>query len=152
MHRVICGLILGLIVPVLAAAGDGAARREDEPLRGNWKAMSFQHKGQDAPIEEAQQADFTIEADGKLTLAMNSEKRKFSYVTDPDKAPKTIDITFEEGPLHGTKQYGIYKLEGDRLTLCLAAPKSAAEDRPKEFSTADKDYVLFVLQRIDPNK
>src|SRR4051794_30740398 len=110
MQRVICGLILGLIAPALAAADDGTIQRESKGLQGKWKAISFEHKGQAAPKEEAQQAEFTVEAGGKATLAAKSGKRKLSYVIDPTKAPKAIDLTYEDesGP-QGTKQYGIYK-------------------------------------------
>jgi hypothetical protein len=54
----------------------------------------------------------------------------------------------ESGPQKGQKQYGIYKLEGDRFTVC-AGPRGATEsDRPKSFITEGTVNVVFVFERV----
>jgi uncharacterized protein (TIGR03067 family) len=53
---------------------------------------------------------------------------------DPSRDPKAIDVIPDGGKDRGERVLGIYKLEGDRLTICMAAP---GKPRPKEFK-ADK--------------
>jgi uncharacterized protein (TIGR03067 family) len=72
----------------------------------------------------------------------NNEKGKlqsYKYTIDPSKSPAEIDITF---PAKGKKpeiSYGIYKLEGDTLTLFFMGSYEA-KNRPKEFKTLKMDY------------
>lgn len=45
----------------------------------------------------------------------------FAYTIDASKTPKVIDFAYE-GPvaaLNDASQYGIYKVEGGQLTICL---------------------------------
>jgi uncharacterized protein (TIGR03067 family) len=65
---------------------------------------------------------------------------------DPTADPKTLDITFDEGPEKGKSIQGIYKLEGDTYTNCVPlGPK----DRPKEFSSEPgSGQAVSVLKRV----
>jgi len=50
--------------------------------------------------------------------------------------------------LKGMKQFGIYKLEKGKLTLCLTgSPQATEKDRPKKFAIEDKDRILLELER-----
>ena len=46
--------------------------------------------------------------------------------------PKTIDLTFTEGPGKGQTQKGIYELEGDTQKICFA---KGDQERPTEFTS-----------------
>ena len=65
--------------------------------------------------------------------------------------PKAIDLTPGEngGPLKGKRYPGIYKLEGDTLTLCLSI--EAGSKRPTKFATKDTYWVLDVYKRSRPS-
>ena len=66
-----------------------------------------------------------------------------SFVVDAQKSPPTIDISMGGGPPNWR---GIYKVEGDTLTLCVV---TGNRDRPKTFeSTADKPTTIWVFKRI----
>ena len=65
--------------------------------------------------------------------------------------PKAIDLTPGEngGPLKGKRYPGIYRLEGDTLTLCLSI--EAGSKRPTKFATKDTYWVLDVYKRSRPS-
>jgi uncharacterized protein (TIGR03067 family) len=64
---------------------------------------------------------------------------------DPDKTPKTIDLTLTGGSNKGKTLAGIYQLDGDNLKVCLFG---VGKDRPKEFDTKKgTDGMLLVLKR-----
>jgi uncharacterized protein (TIGR03067 family) len=50
-------------------------------------------------------------------------------------SPKTMDLTFTEGPQTGKTALGIYKVEGDTYRLCRAAPgkPTPAQSEPNRF-------------------
>jgi RNA polymerase sigma factor (sigma-70 family) len=63
------------------------------------------------------------------------------------KNPRRINL-FNPAPAGKKETYGIYKLEGDRLTVCLAKPGMARVQRPAEFETEEGVAVeLLVLVR-----
>ena len=81
---------------------------------------------------------------GKSTMTINGTKHAVhladiepyegTHRFDPTKDPKAYDTTVTTGTHKGDKQYGIYKLDGDELTICLA---SSGSPRPKEFKAPD---------------
>ena len=67
-----------------------------------------------------------------------------TYRVDPGKTPKEIDLTDSSGT-----RLGIYKLEGDQLTLCLTEPNRPS--RPTEFTApAGSPQMVLVLRREIP--
>ena len=64
---------------------------------------------------------------------------EFTFSLDPDKSPKEINLTAK-----GNKALGIYKLDGDDLTICM----SVGGSRPSEFATRPGgDTETFTLKR-----
>src|SRR5205823_3543565 len=57
--------------------------------------------------------------------------------------PRPIDFTYDEGPQKGETVRGIYKLEGQALTICRGL--TAGEARPDAFAApADSGRILVV--------
>jgi uncharacterized protein (TIGR03067 family) len=66
---------------------------------------------------------------------------------DADAKPfATIDLVIDDGPeeAKGKTSKGIYKIDGEKLTLCVSAP---GKDRPKEFAQTDDEAYLFELKK-----
>jgi uncharacterized protein (TIGR03067 family) len=65
-----------------------------------------------------------------------------TYELDPSKTPKWIDITGKD-----RKVLGIYRLDGDKLTICLN--EHADGDRPTRFASepGSRNDLLMVLRR-----
>jgi uncharacterized protein (TIGR03067 family) len=53
----------------------------------------------------------------------------------------------ESGAEKGKRQYGIYKLEGDKWTVCITGPRATEGDRPKDFITKGTANAVFVFER-----
>src|SRR5205085_10009869 len=54
------------------------------------------------------------------------------FTIDVEATPSRIDIEFVEGPEAGNTAYGIYELDGDRMSLCLGL---VGASRPAVFAT-----------------
>ena len=152
MQRIISVLVV-LTIPLLLAAGnDDDVRKELKALQGKWKAVALEAGGKPLPKEAIPDFTFLIGADGKSTGKMAQSEYTATITVNPKKDPKTIDNVHESGAQKGEKQYGVYKLEGDKLTVCMTPPGAAEGDRPKDFTTKDSTNVVFVFERVKENK
>jgi uncharacterized protein (TIGR03067 family) len=148
MHRLI-SLMFVLATPSLLAADSGNdVRNELKALEGKWKTVAVEANGTAFPKDAIPDFAFIIAADGKATGQSPQEEYQATITVDPKKNPKTIDNLHESGAQKGKKQYGIYKLEGDKLTVCMTRPGVAEGDRPKDFGTKDAANVVFVFERL----
>jgi uncharacterized protein (TIGR03067 family) len=152
MQRTICVLVV-LATPLLLAAGnDDDVRKELKALQGKWKAVALEVGGNALPKEAVPDFTYIIGADGKATGKTAKNEYAATMTVNPKKDPKTIDNVHESGAQKGKKQYGVYKLEGDKLTVCMTPPGRAEGDRPKDFATKDTTNVVFVFERLKEDK
>ena len=107
-----------------------AGRRE---LAGTWQSVSYALDGKQASDDEMKKVQLIFDAAGD-TKAFNDGKLFIASSTkiDPTASPATIDITFTGGEGKGGTALGIYKIDGDVLTICRSAPGKA---RPTEFAS-----------------
>jgi RNA polymerase sigma factor (sigma-70 family) len=123
-----------------AAAGKDKAAKDEEKILGTWDVVSFEEGGQKAPAEAIKEAMVIFAAGGKMTAKQGEKEQEFTYELDPTKKPKEFNGTNDKGQT----VRGIYKLDGDELTICFAR----RGDRPTEFvSKEDTTVVLEVLKR-----
>jgi uncharacterized protein (TIGR03067 family) len=151
MQRILCVLVV-LATPLLLAAGDDDVRKELKALQGKWKAVALEAGGKALPKEAIPDFTYIIGADGKATGKMAQSEYTATMTVNPKKDPKTIDNVHETGEQKGKKQFGVYKLEGDKLTVCMTPPGRAEGDRPKDFTTKDTTNVVFVFERVKEDK
>jgi uncharacterized protein (TIGR03067 family) len=80
--------------------------------------------------------------DGDCVRNMDAERRVWEgqFRLEPTDEPKAIDLTSTSNPNKGEKSFGIYRVEGDALTICLG------KERPTEFS--GKEAILIALSCI----
>jgi uncharacterized protein (TIGR03067 family) len=141
-----------LVCPTFAVADNDDVQKELKSLKGNWKTVGMEFGGKAMPKDQIFLFTVTVGADGKSIGKLAEEEFKFTMTVDPTKKPKTINNDHETGNQKGKKQYGIYKVEGDKWTVCMSPPDAAETDRPKDFTTKDSRNVIFVFERVKEEK
>jgi uncharacterized protein (TIGR03067 family) len=125
----------------------GSCHLQDDPCPGH---IPLRPKA--VPKGDLPAISFTLHADGKSTVRTPDGEFETSSVIDPSKKPKTVDIEYLGGVFKGQKQYGIYKVEGDRWTVFSTPPGGKPEDRPKDFDSKTAKGGLVVWERIKDDK
>ena len=100
-------------------------------LQGDWRFESLEIDGAAVPAGALTRSRLLFDGD---RFRMESPEGNYEgmFALDVDARPPQIDIEFIEGPEAGTLCYGLYELDGDRLTLCLGV---AGASRPTGFAT-----------------
>ena len=132
---------LAVLVIMVAQTTRAADETNQKPLEGTWIVVSSENGGKSD--DDAIGNKVVFQGD-KVTIHRKSsdDADKASFTIDPKRSPASIDI---RGGDEGTTAPGIYKLNGDRLTICF---RTAKGDRPAEFnSKADAHICLLVLKR-----
>jgi uncharacterized protein (TIGR03067 family) len=126
--------VIVVLVLVSTAGAQEAVKKEMAQLDGEWSMVSGEANGASMPAAMVKTGK-RVAKKGETTIFMGGRvyfKARFSI--DPTKKPRTIDYTMTEGPTKGKTHLGIYKLDGDTVTFCFAAP---GKDRPTEFTAKE---------------
>jgi uncharacterized protein (TIGR03067 family) len=122
-----------LASPTGAVASDAADADADQELKqfeGAWKFVSLSSDGREASKAFLEKASWSIQG-GEITTSEPASAR-IAVKLDPSRSPKEIDLTGADGPGKGRTLKGIYKLENERLTICLPeGEKKFAPDTPR---------------------
>lgn len=146
MKRVVV-LVAVLTSAAMARAQEKASAGDVGALQGQWKAILVKDKGADAPPEIVQSLRVTVKGNEITTVfAGNEGEIVAKYRLDAKKSPKSIDLLRLEGGQVVETYRGIYKLDGNRWTLCVNLTNDG--ERPTEFaSPLATTTVLLALQR-----
>jgi uncharacterized protein (TIGR03067 family) len=134
------------------AADDEAVAKELKALAGSWKLASVEEGGKPVPKGDLSAVSFTLNPDGTSTVRTPDGEFQTKSVIDPSKTPKALDIEYLGGRFKGQKQYGIYKVEGERWTVFSTPPGGKPEDRPREFDSKTAKGALVVWERLKDDK
>jgi uncharacterized protein (TIGR03067 family) len=131
----------------VGAARLKAIRDELNRFEATWKFVSIEFDGRSVAAERFQE-DRLILKGKEFTTTVGGTTTSGTFKIDPTAAPKSIDITFTDGPGKGNTQKGIYELKGATQKICWAAPGKA---RPTEFEAKPKSgRILQVLEKVKP--
>ena len=113
-------------------------------LIGTWICVSAMIDGRPLPEETVQQLRLTLTAKRYKSERGDQVLFDSTYTVDPSKDPPQIDMIGTEGDLKGKPALGIYKLDGDSLTLCYVMP---GKERPTKFESPPQSGVFMVVYK-----
>ena len=141
MSRCILILTAGAVLATAGARGDDD-KKAAEKLEGKWVATSWK-RGDGEVGKDKVDTELTL-GKGSYEFPKGINRISKTGTFKIDAAKGTIDFTPEDGPAKGKTLLGLYKVEGNTLTLCFSA---ADRERPKEFKTGDRNTVLATYER-----
>ena len=138
--------LLSAVALIMVAADDkDEIKKELERFQGTWKFESLEVGGMKMDVGVYKDVRLILEGD-KFTHKEGKEPAHGTFKVDVSKKPKTIDITFTDGPEKGNTILGIYELDGDTYRVCIDLAKK--DVRPTKFeSKKGTMLVLEVLKR-----
>ncbi len=125
-HKFRTTIILGVVLSVSITNGEDS-KVELAKFNGTWELVSAVSDGKEMPAETVKNIRIVIK-DGKHSVYLGQTvlAKEIPFTIDSTRVPKTTIDTLPDGK----KIKGIYKLEGETLTSCMAA---ADQDFPTEF-------------------
>ena len=116
-------------------------------LEGSWSFARLEIEGRAMPAQMLGASRVLIDGDRFRTESPEATYEGI-FNLNVEAEPHEIDIEFVAGPEAGNWNYGIFRLEGDRLVLCLDLH---GKPRPKKFGTAPgSGHACETLQRSSP--
>ncbi len=140
----------GIVVVLAFGVGFAAEDKKAVKLEGTYLIVGVEASGEKVPAEfitKQPEAERTITIKGdKMMVMKNGKEDPATFKIDTSKTPAEITITSKKDGKDETA-HGIFKLDGDTLTICAGEANTPA-DRPKEFKTAkDSKTMILVLQK-----
>jgi len=121
------------------------APKKPNDLTGDWVLKDITIAGTILPPSNLL---FTFGPDGKWIVVRDGNEvvtTARSYKFDPKADPPTVELFSDISSENITRREGIYKIEGDTLTMCVAKAK---DPRPTRFdSTRENGHTVYVLKR-----
>jgi uncharacterized protein (TIGR03067 family) len=132
------GFQLAMAVTLFGVAEDPT--KELDKLQGTWVLVGGAEKGRVLTEEEAKTERESIIIKGDtITVIRGRNMGTGKFRLDPSKKPAWMDLIDPDNK--GQVNHAIYRLEGDRLTICVSRKfePNKPEERPVKFTTKRED-------------
>jgi uncharacterized protein (TIGR03067 family) len=143
MNRLIaaCFIVASFRSPTLAQTADPP--RDADRVQGTWQVLKVIDDGEEATAKELKGAQVTVSKNRiRFNVPGMSFRTEAKFTLDPSREPKHFDL--RDGD---TTYQGIYRVEGDTLTIAMHMVLSRST-RPSEFkSVAGSDIQVWALKR-----
>src|SRR5262249_7188608 len=96
-------------------------------------------------LDDSKRSHMRIQGD-QIIAIIGGQELPATLRLNPAKSPPEIDIVSNANKKK--VDYGIYKLDGDMLTFCLAVEGSELKDRPTEFKATSKTSIMILRKQL----
>jgi uncharacterized protein (TIGR03067 family) len=147
MNRIATILAFALALALAAAAEDkkdDANAKDLKTMQGDWAGDSFTRDGMAFPPDDAQALFRTVKGDRYTLSRFRKKVGSGKFTIDATKSPREITF-YPDAPPKGKPapaMPGIYKIEGDRITMCYPAPGGK---RPTKFEAPEGSGLSLVV-------
>lgn len=139
-------LVLAVVGLLAADAPRDDVKKEKDKIQATWQCTSAETNGRKAPEADIQSLKLIFSGEEFTFKIQDGDIKGVVKMHDTTTDPRVIDLDFKVGPIRGTLE-GIYKVDGDTLTLCLYSMPDV-QQRPGEFATKEgSNHFLFVFKR-----
>jgi uncharacterized protein (TIGR03067 family) len=123
-----------------------ASPKSNKELEGAWSVTSAERNKNELPAERLKDLQATFR-DGRFAFRQGDKTlTEGTLRVDPEKVPRTIDLTTIDANGNDETALAIYDLTEDSLKICGAQP---GETRPSEFAAMDgSGHTLTTFQRV----
>jgi uncharacterized protein (TIGR03067 family) len=133
------GVLVGTMAILIAAQAEDSAKEDADVLQGTWRLVALERDGEKVPDRDVERLDQKLVIAGKEFALTKGGRTTIDgdLALDAIASPKRVVFRGTDRQLKGKGIVsGIYKCEGDTLTLCTARP---FEDARGGFSTKATD-------------
>jgi uncharacterized protein (TIGR03067 family) len=148
MNTVLLGLAVAVGAPALKDKDKAPA------IVGEWVVESVANNG--APAGVGGGLRYTFTADGEWLIHREGKELPLvgatrGYTVDPKPNPPAVDLVTSRAAGGESRLLGIFKVEGDTLTICGTRAKGG--DRPTKFDAPEgSNLTVYVLKRVKKDK
>ena len=120
---------------------------------GNWELVSSTNGGKRADLSEVRGGVLVFDG-GRMAAVERGQAVGYGTIkVDADKTPARIDWKYGDSPAKTGTSRGIYKFDGDELTICtgeLDPRNGQSKSRPSRFESREgSGTILLVYRRVD---
>ena len=120
-------------------------KNDVDPLQGSWTMFLCFVNCEELSPDQVKSGELVVD-DNEYRPKLGASATATTIKVDSSKVPHAIDFTYTAGPQKGQMVKGIYKIEGDDLTICRGLTDRA--ERPTEFAASvDSNLLLVVWKR-----
>jgi uncharacterized protein (TIGR03067 family) len=124
------------------------AKKELKLLQGDWAIHRIELRNETQNPQEKDRQILTIK---ESKFILDGQEKSEIVQLDPSTKPKSIDIKNLDPTVEDAVYEGIYKLEGDTLTISIHLGKE--KKRPTTFDTpTEEGTILVTLKRVKKEK
>src|SRR5262245_55136629 len=131
---------LACVVCALIAGRSTADDTDPKPLAGTWAIHAATLGGRDH-LDDYK--GMTLKVDGnKYVVGFGTVQDEGTLTLGSTKDDKTIDLKTKPGGLFkGRTMPGIYKIDGDKLTVCVT---TETQDRPTKYEAPERSPIMLL--------
>ena len=141
--------IVAQLTCLIVTLGSDPAQEELARHQGTWAVTAFVRDGEETPKEIATSIIRIVDGDHVTWKREGKSFAGTSLILDPSTDPRSLDVIPDGGPWKDQRVLGIYKREGEILTICMAAPTMP---RPRAFTARSGSGWTLMTFRREPVK